>query len=275
MKNRKDYFTTGEFAKICNVKKQTLFHYDHIGIFKPEIVGENGYRYYSFTQLETFEVLTMFKELNVPLSEIKSHMDHRSPQALIDLLNEKANEVDQKIIRLKHAKKYISTKINLTNEGLNAPLNKILVEAVPDRLLLVTDYVGDSSEKAVASAVSEHFNFCHSLGLQGAHAIGGIIPVSSITKSGYNYSKFYSIIDTDTLKDINYPETTAFAGGDFLVCYDNHGYTNIGAMCENILQYSKKNHLKLDDSFCEDLVLDDLSTNGYYNYLTKVSIKIL
>lgn len=22
------YFTTGEFAKLCHVKKQTLFHYD-------------------------------------------------------------------------------------------------------------------------------------------------------------------------------------------------------------------------------------------------------
>ena len=33
MKNSKNYFTTGEFAKICGVKKQTLFHYDDIGIF--------------------------------------------------------------------------------------------------------------------------------------------------------------------------------------------------------------------------------------------------
>ncbi|AHZ14560.1 hypothetical protein V529_05340 [Bacillus velezensis SQR9] len=26
------YFTTGEFAKLCHVKKQTLFHYDEIGL---------------------------------------------------------------------------------------------------------------------------------------------------------------------------------------------------------------------------------------------------
>lgn len=57
MKSKKTYFTTGEFAKIFDVKKQTLFHYDSCGIFKPDIIGENGYRYYSFTQLETFAII--------------------------------------------------------------------------------------------------------------------------------------------------------------------------------------------------------------------------
>ena len=45
MKN--DYFTTGEFAKICSVSKQTLIYYDRVGIFSPDITGSNGYRYYS------------------------------------------------------------------------------------------------------------------------------------------------------------------------------------------------------------------------------------
>lgn len=31
------YFTTGEFSKLCHVKKQTLFHYDEIGLLSPEI----------------------------------------------------------------------------------------------------------------------------------------------------------------------------------------------------------------------------------------------
>ena len=49
------YLTTGEFAKICGVTKHTLFHYDDIGILKPEIVKANGYRYYAIKQFFTFE----------------------------------------------------------------------------------------------------------------------------------------------------------------------------------------------------------------------------
>ena len=93
----KNYFTTGEFAGICGVGKQTLFYYDKEGIFKPDIVAENGYRYYSYTQIETFTVITMLRDLGVHIKEIKAHMDHRSPEALIALMESKSAEIDKKI----------------------------------------------------------------------------------------------------------------------------------------------------------------------------------
>lgn len=68
MKN--DYFTTGEFAKICSVSKQTLIYYDRVGIFSPDITGSNGYRYYSYTQIETFTVIAMLRDLGVHIREI-------------------------------------------------------------------------------------------------------------------------------------------------------------------------------------------------------------
>ena len=51
MKLKLKPLTTGEFAKICNVKKHTLFHYDDIGLLKPDYYDENGYRFYSYSQL--------------------------------------------------------------------------------------------------------------------------------------------------------------------------------------------------------------------------------
>ena len=60
------YFTTGEFAKLCGVKKQTLFHYDQIGILRPEIIASNGYRYYSVLQFDTYITIAMLKELDIP-----------------------------------------------------------------------------------------------------------------------------------------------------------------------------------------------------------------
>ena len=45
--DKNNYVTTGEFAKLAGVSKDTLFHYEKIGLFKPEIVCKNEYRYYS------------------------------------------------------------------------------------------------------------------------------------------------------------------------------------------------------------------------------------
>lgn len=38
LKMQEKYFTTGEFARMCNVEKHVLFHYDDIGLFRPAII---------------------------------------------------------------------------------------------------------------------------------------------------------------------------------------------------------------------------------------------
>lgn len=69
--NRNLYMTTGEFAKLMGVTKETLFHYNEIGLFCPECVTENGYRQYSVNQVEVMNTILMLKKLGMPLKEIR------------------------------------------------------------------------------------------------------------------------------------------------------------------------------------------------------------
>ena len=80
--NQERYIKTGEFAKLVGVTKHTLFYYDKIGLFSPEIKLENGYRFYSFDQLDVFDVIQTLRELEVSLEEIKGYMNQRSPKRL-------------------------------------------------------------------------------------------------------------------------------------------------------------------------------------------------
>ncbi len=73
------YFTISEFAKLCGVGKQTLYHYDKMGIFSPEIIKENNYRYYSYKQLEVFFAINILKEIGMSLKDIKKYLDKRNP----------------------------------------------------------------------------------------------------------------------------------------------------------------------------------------------------
>lgn len=68
------FYTTGQFAKLCGVKKQTLFHYDDIGLLSPVHVADNGYRQYSYRQYETFLLITCLKEAGMSLREIKAFL---------------------------------------------------------------------------------------------------------------------------------------------------------------------------------------------------------
>lgn len=274
MENSKNYFTTGEFAKICGVRKQTLFHYDEIDIFKPAIIGENGYRYYSYTQIETFSVLATLRQLHVPLKEIKAHMDHRSPKALIRLLEEKRAEVDQQIARLNWSKKFIDTKIALTKEGLQATPGMIVCEDLPDEYLLITGYHGSDGEREIAEAVSEHLNLRQRLHIPSCYAIGGIIPRDSVTGEGYKYAAFYSVVEAADLQAIDQSRTAFDKGGRYLCLYDDHGYSRVHENCQKLLAYAAENRLTLAGDFYEDVILDDLSVDGYYHYLIKLAIKL-
>lgn len=55
------YMTTGELAKLMGITKETLFHYDEIGLFRPAVVMKNGYRYYEISQMELLDAILLLK----------------------------------------------------------------------------------------------------------------------------------------------------------------------------------------------------------------------
>ena len=105
-------------------------------------------------------------------------------------------------------------------------------------------------------------------------AIGAIIPVDSVTEDSYHYSKFYTLVDPNEVAPTAGTEPIVDSGGSYIAVYDHKGYENICELCHLLLDYAKKNHLWLDDSFYEEVILDDFSVPGYYNYLVKVSIRV-
>lgn len=270
-KNLKNYFTTGEFARLCNVKKHTLFHYDQIGILCPEIVMDNGYRYYSHNQLEIFYTISMLKELDMPLADIKRYLDQRSPLAFLELLEQQQKEVTEKIKELQWLERFIRTKMELTQEGLSIPMNQILLENCSEEYLIVTKYDGEDEDKAITAAMTEHLNFCHSLDIYSAYAIGGMIPTEGIvSRKGYFYSHFYTKVN-----ELEFPSAVTRPAGIFAVCCDNQGYRNVEAIADRLLQYAKEHDFQPGPYIYEDVLLDDMSVMGYDQYTVKLSLPLL
>ena len=86
MPQEEKLITTGQFASAAGTTKDTLFHYDRIGLFHPLYVAPNGYRYYSPRQFGVFSDIQSLKRMDMELTDIKEYMDHRSPESFILLL---------------------------------------------------------------------------------------------------------------------------------------------------------------------------------------------
>lgn len=59
------YFSIGEISKLSNLSVQTLRHYDELGLLKPSLVKDNGYRYYSLEQFYKLDFITFYRKLGL------------------------------------------------------------------------------------------------------------------------------------------------------------------------------------------------------------------
>lgn len=88
--------TTGQFAALCGVKKDTLFYYDSIGILKPAKVTDNGYRYYSTIELNRFHSITTLQESGLTLNEIRHFLTEEDPHVLVPIFTRMGNALREK-----------------------------------------------------------------------------------------------------------------------------------------------------------------------------------
>lgn len=271
---KRGYFTTGEFAKLCGVKKQTLFHYDDIGILKPEILADNGYRYYSYLQLDTFSAIAMLKELDIPLSEIKKYLSSRTPETFLELLHQQSKIVDEKIAELQWLKTFINGRISITEEGIHAVPGKIMMETTEKEYFIITEYKGPHDERNLYTAFSEHIAYCHQNQIYSPYSFGGMIRRDQDFSTGtYNYSHLYTQIDPEDML----PSADIFIAPErtYLYAYSTNGYDNITDIFSELMQYAEKHDYKLGEYFYEDVLLDDMSKFGVDKYTLRISIEVI
>ncbi|MFT4416168.1 MerR family transcriptional regulator [Fredinandcohnia humi] len=67
-------YRIGELAKEANVSKRTIDYYTKIGILTPER-SDSNYRFYGEEAIETLQLVSQYKELNIPLTEIKEKVE--------------------------------------------------------------------------------------------------------------------------------------------------------------------------------------------------------
>ncbi len=271
MNNFKNYFTTGEFAKLCSVKKQTLFHYDDIGVFSPEIKTDNGYRYYSITQLEIFNVISMLKDLGMPLKDIKDYLDRRSPDELISLLNTQKIAIEHKINRLKQMHHLIERKIHITQEACNIYVDEIILKTIPKAYLVRTNTKNMEDEKNIAVYLAEHIKYCKDKNIYSPYITGGMLSYDNVKNRDYSYyDYYYTQLDNNEHENYNYIKEE----GLYLTAYHKGGYYTVEKTYDKILKFINDNNLTIKSYFYEDVLLDELSIKGYENYVLQISIRV-
>lgn len=267
--DRKDYFTTGEFAKLCNVTKHTLFHYDEIGIFSPAISTENGYRYYSAYQQKEFAVIRILRELDMPLSDIKAYLDRRSPQAFMSLMESQEQVIDRKLRMLQNYKTALACKYHEVRQALDSPEGSVFVETHPTEYLMLSGRMTDFDDRSFAIAYSELVNKCDTLEVFYHYSLGSIRERATVASGDYiRYTYCYARLFQRTNGCYKKQK------GRYLCTFHHGGFHTVGASYAHILEYAAQRNLPLDDVFYEEITMDQLSGYSYEDYVLRLMIRI-
>ena len=68
--------TIGEFSRMTHLSVKALRHYDDVGLLSPaEVDSSSGYRRYATGQVPTAQLIRRFRDLEMPLEEIRTVLD--------------------------------------------------------------------------------------------------------------------------------------------------------------------------------------------------------
>lgn len=96
----KNTLSSGAFARLCRTSKDTLYFYDEQGLLRPRGMQPNGFRFYSADQFFDFDLINVLKSSGSSIAEIKSYLQDLSLAGLCRLLEDKTQDMEQRIAAL-------------------------------------------------------------------------------------------------------------------------------------------------------------------------------
>lgn len=269
--DRSKYVTTGELAKLMHVTKNTLFHYDQIGLFSPEIVTDNEYRYYSLQQLEVLDAILLLKDLGMPLKEIRTFLEQRNPKRLLTLFEDEQTQIEKQIRHLKKQRQWIQYKSKKLQNCLQADMEVPYIKERPAMYYLIRSFSSES-ETIFVEKIAELSELYESRNHNIRYEIGYIQYERDIQKKRYNNYQNVILLMQQRPKDVMY---STFPKGEYLTMYFKGHWRGIGAAYEKMLTYAAEHHLTLAEQYLETSEIDRLAVEREEEFVTEISVQIL
>ena len=111
-------YAISEMASLFNVSRQTLIYYDKIGLFKPAVVNDRGYRFYSPTQIPFMRLICMLRDLGLELDEIDRLVSTFDIGEMTDRLRARVEALDARMAELGAEREGVCERLRFYEEAV-------------------------------------------------------------------------------------------------------------------------------------------------------------
>jgi DNA-binding transcriptional MerR regulator len=105
--------SVGKLARQAGLTAKAVRHYDRIGLLRPEVIDDSGYRWYSAAQVESARQVARLRRLDLPLDEVRRYLTDQSTLAAVLDTHRRRLEA-----RLARTQRQVHDLVHLQAEGM-------------------------------------------------------------------------------------------------------------------------------------------------------------
>lgn len=243
-----------EMAQIHKISRQTLIYYDKIDLFKPDIVEENGYRYYSVEQIPILREICFLRSIDMPLDEIRKNNQYNASKTTINLLVEQRDKIDDEIDKLRRQKREIEKRITLFKKSKDYEFDPY-IQYFPERTLVCQEWSGTKrSRQEMHAALIRAWNSTKPYGLLPSSLYGTLFKKDDVLNNDpLAHVKACFILDADAPS--NPPDTVTLAAGEY-VCIQKFGMSYDLTYLNNLLKWIEENDYEITGDIYDESLMD-------------------
>ncbi|HJB06534.1 MAG TPA: MerR family transcriptional regulator [Candidatus Enterocloster faecavium] len=265
---RKDenFYTTGAFAKYFGIKKDTLFYYDEIGLFSPAFVGENGYRYYTASQISPFGTLLALREMNVPLCQIREYFEAPSPAKLEIMATRQMERLEEEIRRRKEIHGIFKQILQDTEEGRTAETGTAMIRRLPPERFIYSSSEPGGEGIQFHQWWDAYGDFVREKEIRGAASVGSLILKEHLERGQFDR--------VDRLFTPGGRKGRLRPGGEYAVYYVKGPYESLADSYPKLLEEIQKQGYRLDGDVYEEYLISELTGEDPEQFVSRLTVKV-
>ena len=259
-------FSTGEFAKLLDINKDTLLYYDKIDLFKPAGTHPNGYRYYTFEQFDQFMAIQSLRAVELPIKELKTFFESPNIQSLQQLAIEQRDKVAIEIQKLQDIQFFLERTVALTTELESVSYGEVMIKELQAEPVVYSEETIDWSV-SIEKLYEQCTHFLKKLGVKSTAAHGVVYSKKAFLKGdleGLNY--LFCRLDDAAAK--------IKPAGQYAIIYYKGQYDKFDKTYATLLTFLETEQLELDGDIYEEYLLHSIAAKKEEEYITKISVKV-
>ena len=256
------------FATFARTTKDTLLHYDRIGLVKPVVRSDAGFRSYTVAQLAIVNVIRTYQEMGFTLNEIKSLLDERNPENIYHTFEGQLKLMDKKIRDLQQSKELFVTLYGYITDGLEVDETQIEVRYLESLPII-------RGQQNVYHAKRDDYDALYDFHVEATekypdlnlnYPVWGMFSRNRIEQNECMYPDYYFMYHPQGEEKRE--------AGDYVIGYTRGGYGETQDLYQRLLAYIKEHDYEISGICFEEYPLNELTTTDQHNYLIRIMLPV-